>query len=111
MKAEAKAILAKKVAQTLLADDMTITLADLQLIADRLAGSEVYGGLNSALVMRTIDGYIAEKDEAYVNMRIGENAAYKGDTHRRSRDAEERRKNREAMHEYNLGKLITEARI
>lgn len=96
LKAEAMAILARKVAQTLLADDVAITLADLQLIADRLASSEVYGGLNAALVMRTVTDYIAEKGEAFANMRIEENAAYKGDTRHESMAQTERRKHRQA---------------
>ena len=100
MKAEAMAMLAKKVAQTLLADDVSVTLADLQLIADRLAGSEVYGGLNAALVMRTVTDYIAEKGEAFANMRIEENARYKGSDSRPTCDElrnAERRRNREAQ--------------
>ena len=105
LKAEAMAMLAKKVAQTLLADDVAITLADLQLIADRLVSGEVYGGLNAALVMRTVEGYIAEKGEAFVNMRIEENARYKGDTRRENRTQTERQKNREAMHEYRLNRM------
>lgn len=64
MKPEALAMLAKKVARMLLEEDVTINLADLQIVANRLINGEagqVYGGLNSQMVTKAFTDYIYEK--------------------------------------------------
>lgn len=111
MKPEALAQTAKDTARMLLTDDMDWNLADLRIVAERIAHGEIYGGLNAPTVYKALLTYMEEKGEAFARLRQEENEQYKGDCRRPNRDAEERRKNREAMHEYNLGKLITKARI
>lgn len=72
MKPEAMALLAKKVVAMLLEEDMTVNLADLQIVADRLINGEagnVYGGLNAQLVMKAFTGYIGEKANAFADWR------------------------------------------
>ncbi|MBO4327970.1 MAG: hypothetical protein J5831_01005, partial [Bacteroidales bacterium] len=64
MKPEALAMLAKKVARMLLEEDVTINLADLQIVANRLINGDagqVYGGLNSQMVTKAFTDYIYEK--------------------------------------------------
>ena len=111
MKPEAMAQTAKDTARMLLGDDMDWNLADLRIVADRISHSEIFGGLNAPTVHKAFLAYMEEKGDAYARLRQEENEQHKGDCRRHSRDDEERRKNREAMHEYNLGKLITKARI
>ena len=111
MKPEAMAQTAKDTARMLLADDMDWNLADLRIVADRISHSEIFGGLNAPTVHKAFLAYMEEKGDAYARLRQEENEQHKGDCRRHSRDDEERRKNRKAMHEYNLGKLITKARI
>ena len=56
----------------LLADDMTINLADIQIVADRLANGDagpVYGGLNTPMVMKAFADYIGEKGNAFADWR------------------------------------------
>lgn len=72
MKPEALAETAKKAARLVLDDDMTLTLADLQIVADRLANGEAgqaYGGLNAPMVMRAFAAYVAEKANAFADLR------------------------------------------
>lgn len=80
MKPEAMAALAKKVAQLLLSEDMTLNLADIQIVADRLTSGEaghVYGGLNSQIVMKAFTDYLWEKAGAYCDLREEESQRYK----------------------------------
>ena len=72
MKPEAMAMLAKKVTAMLLEEDVTINLADLQIVADRLINGEagnVYGGLNSQMVMKAFADFICEKANAFADWR------------------------------------------
>ena len=72
MKPEAMAMLSKEVAQMLLEDDMQWNLADIQIVADRLANGDagqVYGGLNKAMVMKAFLAYMREKCDAFVALR------------------------------------------
>ena len=72
MKPEAMATLSKKVARMLLEDDVTINLADLQIVADRMTNGEagnVYGGLNSQIVTKAFADYIREKANAFADWR------------------------------------------
>ena len=72
MKPEAMAQLAKNVAALLVADDMTINLADIQIVADRLANGEagqVFGGLNAPMVTKAFTDYMAEKGNAFADWR------------------------------------------
>ena len=64
MKPEALAMLAKKVTKMLIEEDVTVNLADLQIIANRLINGDagnIYGGLNSQIVMKAFTDYICEK--------------------------------------------------
>jgi hypothetical protein len=64
MKPEALAMLAKKVTKMLIEEDVTVNLADLQIIANRLINGDagnIYGGLNSQIVMKAFSDYICEK--------------------------------------------------
>lgn len=64
MKPEALAMLAKKVTAMLLEEDVTINLADLQIISNRLINGDagnIYGGLNSQIVTKAFTDYIYEK--------------------------------------------------
>lgn len=64
MKPEALAMLAKKVTKMLVEEDVTVNLADLQIVANRLiegAAGNIYGGLNSQIVMKAFTDYICEK--------------------------------------------------
>ena len=110
MKPEAMAMLSTEVAQLLLADDLTITLADIQIVADRLANGDagqVYGGLNKAMVMKAFTGYMREKCDAVVELReeqarehsFGDFGAERGGTAR----LRERMKNVAALAAYNEG--------
>ena len=72
MKPEAMAMLSKEVARMLVEDDMTINLADIQIVADRLANGEagpVYGGLNKGMVIKAFTGYLCEKGNAFADWR------------------------------------------
>lgn len=72
MKPEAMALLAKKVTAMLLEEDVTINLADLQIVADRLINGKagnVYGGLNSQIVTKAFTDYIREKANAFADWR------------------------------------------
>ena len=72
MKPEAMAMLSKEVAQMLVEDDMQWNLADIQIVADRLANGDagrVYGGLNKAMVMKAFLAYMAEKANAFADLR------------------------------------------
>ena len=110
MKPEAMAMLSKDVAQMLLEDDMTFNLADIQIVADRLANGDagqVYGGLNKAMVMKAFTGYMREKCDAFVELReeqarehsFGDFGAERGGTAR----LRERMKNVAALAAYNEG--------
>ena len=64
MKPEALAMLAKKVTKMLIEEDVTVNLADLQIITNRLINGDagnIYGGLNSQIVMKAFTDYICEK--------------------------------------------------
>lgn len=105
MKPEAIAQLAKNVAQLLTNDDVTISLADLQIVADRLANGEagqVYGGLNAPTVMRAFADYIAEKANAFAEWHEEQDKEQYGSFGQRTgaSQAEERMKNRAALAEY-----------
>lgn len=72
MKPEAMALLAKKVTAMLLEEDVTVTLADLQIVVDRMINGEVgnvYGGLNSQMVVKAFADYIREKANAFADWR------------------------------------------
>ncbi len=72
MKPEAMAMIAKEFARMLVEDDMTWNLADIQIVADRLANGEVgqvYGGLNRQIVMKAFTDYMREKCDAFVELR------------------------------------------
>lgn len=76
MRPEAMALLAKKVTAMLLEEDVTINLADIQLVADRLIDGEagnIYGGLNSQMVTKAFTDYICEKANAFADMREQQN--------------------------------------
>ena len=108
LKPEAMAMLSKEVAQMLVEDDMDWNLADIQIVADRLANGEVgqvYGGLNKAMVMKAFTGYMREKCDAFVALReeqarehdFGSFGAERGGTSR----LKERMKNLAALAAYN----------
>ena len=72
LKPEAMAMLSKEVARMLVEDDMQWNLADIQIVADRLANGDagqVYGGLNKAMVMKAFLSYMGEKCDAFVALR------------------------------------------
>ena len=82
MKPDAMALLAKSVARMLLEDDMTWNLADIQIVADRLANGvagQVYGGLNTPMVMKAFTEYMCEKCDAFVALREEEAREHKPD--------------------------------
>lgn len=108
LKPEAMAMLSKEVTQMLVEDDMDWNLADIQIVADRLANGEVgqvYGGLNKAMVMKAFTGYMREKCDAFVALReeqarehdFGSFGAERGGTSR----LKERMKNLAALAAYN----------
>lgn len=110
MKPEAMAMISKEVARLLVEDDMTWNLADIQIVADRLANGEVgqvYGGLNRQIVMKAFTEYMGEKCDAFVALReeqakehgFGDFGANRGGTAR----LEERMKNLAALAAYNDG--------
>lgn len=72
MKPEALAMLAKKVTRMLVDEDVTINLADLQIVANRLINGDagnIYGGLNSQIVVKAFADYITEKANAFADWR------------------------------------------
>lgn len=72
MKPEAMAMLAKKVTAMLLEEDVTINLADLQIVADRMVNGDagnIYGGLKSQIVTKAFTDYICEKANAFADWR------------------------------------------
>lgn len=72
MKPESMAMLAKNVTQLLLEEDVSINLADLQIIADRLVkgdAGQIFGGLNSQTVLKAFNDYICEKASEFVTWR------------------------------------------
>jgi len=88
MKPEAMAMLAKNVAKLLTDDDMTVNLADIQIVADRLANGEagqVYGGLNTPMVMKAFTDYMCEKADAFVDYRERQAREQYGSGHGRDR--------------------------
>ena len=108
MKPEAMAMLSKEVAQMLVEDDMDWNLADIQIVADRLANGDagqVYGGLNKAMVMKAFLAYMGEKCDAFVALReeqarehsFGDFGAERGGT----AQLRERMKNVAALAAYN----------
>lgn len=108
LKPEAMAMLSKEVAQMLLEDDMQWNLADIQIVADRLANGDagqVYGGLNKAMVMKAFLAYMGEKCDAFVALReeqarehsFGDFGVERGGTSR----LKERMKNLAALAAYN----------
>lgn len=115
MKPEAMAILAKSIAKLLTDDDMTINLADIQIVADRLANGDagqVYGGLNAPMVTKAFTDYMAEKANAFADMREREAREQYGSFGERGGDpyAMEKEKFRKAMHDYQLGKMREETK-
>lgn len=115
MKPEAMAILAKSIAKLLTDDDMTINLADIQIVADRLANGDagqVYGGLNAPMVTKAFTDYMAEKANAFADMREREAREQYGSFGERGGDpyATEKEKFRRAMHDYQLGKMKEETK-
>ena len=112
MKPEAMAMISKEFARMLLEDDMTWNLADIQIVADRLANGEVgqvYGGLNRQIVMKAFTDYMREKCDAFVELReeqakehsFGDFGAERGGT----AQLKERMKNLAALAAYNEGML------
>ena len=110
MKPEAMAMISKEVARMLVEDDMTWNLADIQIVADRLANGEVgqvYGGLNRQIVMKAFTDYMREKCDAFVALReeqarehsFGDFGAERGGT----AHLKERMKNLAALAAYNEG--------
>lgn len=110
MKPEAMAMLSKEVAQMLLEEDMQWNLADIQIVADRLANGDagqVYGGLNKAMVTKAFLAYMSEKCDAFVELReeqarehsFGDFGAERGGT----AQLKERMKNLAALAAYNEG--------
>lgn len=108
MKPEAMAMISKEVARMLVEDDMTWNLADIQIVADRLANGEVgqvYGGLNRQIVMKAFTDYMREKCDAFVELReeqakehsFGDFGAERGGT----AQLKERMKNLAALAAYN----------
>ena len=94
----------------LVEDDMTWNLADIQIVADRLANGEVgqvYGGLNRQIVMKAFTEYMGEKGDAFVALReeqarehsFGDFGAERGGT----AQLRERMKNVAALAAYNEG--------
>lgn len=64
LKPEAMATIAKTVTRVVLDDDVSLNLADLQIVADKLVkgeAGEIYGGLNSQIVVKAFTDYINEK--------------------------------------------------
>ena len=94
MKPEALAETAKKAARLVLDDDVQVNLADLQIVADRLANGEAgqaYGGLNAPMVMKAFAAYVAEKANAFADLREQESRERYGSFGQRtsgSREAE-----------------------
>lgn len=94
MKPEALAETAKKAARMVLDDDVQVNLADLQIVADRLANGEAgqaYGGLNAPMVMKAFAAYMAEKANAFADLREQESRERYGSFGQRtsgSREAE-----------------------
>lgn len=110
LKPEAMAMLSKEVARMLVEDDMQWNLADIQIVADRLANGDagqVYGGLNKAMVMKAFLAYMGEKCDAFVALReeqarehsFGDFGAERGGT----AQLRERMKNVAALAAYNEG--------
>lgn len=104
MKPEALAQLAKNVARMLMEDDVTVNLADLQIVADRLVSGDagqVYGGLNSQMVMKAFADFICEKANAFADWREEQAKEHSfGGFGTRSGGDTERIKNHEAMKMY-----------
>lgn len=72
LKPEAMAAIAKTVTRVMLDDDVSLNLADIQIVADRLVKGEagdIYGGLNSQIVVTAFTDYIKEKAEEIVCYR------------------------------------------
>lgn len=72
LKPEAMATLAKTVTRMLLDDDVQMNLADLQIVADKLVkgeAGEIYGGLNSQIVVKAFTDYMQEKALEFVKYR------------------------------------------
>lgn len=77
LKPEAMAMIAKTVAMMLLDDDVSINLSDLQIVADRLVKGEagdIYGGLNSQIVVKAFTDYMAEKATEFAAWRAERSA-------------------------------------
>ena len=114
LKPDTMAALAKKMARMLLDDDMDWNLADIRIVADRLAdgdAGQVFGGLTTPLVRKAFLEYMCEKMDAFTEMRNEEAWRYNEiwdqgiDTRRSSVDPRaEIRKHREAAHDYQLRK-------
>ena len=112
MKPEGIAMLAKEVTKMLMEEDVAINLADLQIVADRLIKGEagqIYGGLNSQIVIKAFTDYISEKAGEIVEWRMekskehsfGDFGAERGGT----AQLKERMKSLAAFAAYNEGNL------
>lgn len=110
MKPEGIAMLAKEVTKMLMEEDVAINLADLQIVADRLIKGEagqIFGGLNSQIVIKAFTDYIREKAGEIVEWRMekarehsfGDFGAERGGT----AQLRERMKNVAALAAYNEG--------
>lgn len=110
MKPEGIAMLAKEVTKMLMEEDVAINLADLQIVADRLIKGEagqIFGGLNSQIVIKAFTDYIREKAGEIVEWRMekarehsfGDFGAERGGT----AQLRERMKNVAALAAYNDG--------
>lgn len=115
MNPEAKAQLAKRIAQMMHDDDMSWNLADLRIVMGRLTSGEcgpIYGGLTAQMVMKAFMDYMSEKCEAFCDLREEERGRYNGEWDRgidrgtvSRRKADEREKYRSALASYTLEKM------
>ena len=72
MKPEAMAMLAKKVTAMLLEEDVTVTLADLQIVADRMVNGDagnIYGGLNSQIVTKSFGSFGSARNKESARLK------------------------------------------
>ena len=109
MKPEALAMLAKKVTKMLIEDDVTVNLADLQIVANRLIEGEagnIYGGLNSQIVMKAFSDYICEKAGEFAAWREEQSREHSFGSFGSARSKESARmKDQQAMKMYLDGTL------
>lgn len=92
MQTDALAEIAVMVTDIIVADDVEINLADLEIVFSRAAKGDYgkfYGGFGSAEVLGWFTDYLSEKAEAFVNFRERESSRYRTvDRRAGSREAE-----------------------